>query len=179
MDLQNTTSTAPPDGITGAINAASATVEEMDARAETLKEKLRGSLIRGDVETILQIQQELGNLPQIKRAIELRDLNAELERIEEKFAENAREEKSLIALRGEIQAKLDPLILEVERIGRDFEGANFALSLVYSSRKGLHIARTETKNKIAEHVKEINKEVGINEYEIVDTTGTGLAASLY
>lgn len=164
MDLQTTTITAPPDGSTGAINSTLATVADADARAETLKENLRSSLISGDVEAILKTQQELNNLPAIRRAIELRELNAELKRIEEKFSENAREEASLIALRNEIQEQLQPLLDEVQRVGKNFESANFALSLVYSTREGLHVARRETKSKIAEHVKDINKEVGINEH---------------
>lgn len=164
MDLQNTTITAPPDGITGIGTAAPATVAEADARVATLKETLKVAMLNGQVQTIVQVQQELNQLPAIRRAINLRDLKAELETIEEKFAENAREETSLIQLRNEIQARLTPLIEEVQRVGKDFEAANFALSLVYSSREGLHVARRETKSKIAGHVLEINKEVGINEH---------------
>ena len=161
MDLQNTTSTAPPDGIAGSVIA---TVEETDARAETLKQRLKTALVSGDVNAIVETQKELGQIPAIRRAINLRDLKAELQQIEEKFSENALEERTLVALRGEIQEKLDPLIEEVQRIGKDFEAANFALSLVYSSRQGLHVARREAKSKIAEHIKTINQEVGINEH---------------
>lgn len=141
-------------------NEATATVPVMDtasldAREAELRRLLKQSMIDGSADRVIQARDELAKLPIQRRAFELAALRKELDDIEARFENNAKNEAGMVELRREIDGRLQPALDLVLAIGKEKSKAEFALSLVYSERQGLHESRRTAKAKIARIVKEI------------------------
>ncbi len=136
--------------------------DALQAQADDLREQLKAAMVAGSIEKIVDTQNKLKQIPVIQRAFELKELRENLISIDAQFKQLVDDETALLSAVAEQKKLIVPVLDEAQRIGNEIARLEFALSLVYSNRQGLHEERRMKKAAISDRMNAITKEVQQN-----------------